>query len=505
MNGPSKTRCRNYQKTGGVLAKLGSLASSSRRSRLIFSAPGMGWALESFRSRAPRDPIISALSSSPNRVKLAARQAPKPETPRSTVVKRMRSKEAKRKTRRNLLKRLTSGRGYTPTNASTPEEFTQARAAKIIQKSFLSSARRKEDASPKPLRRMLSSSGAARSMISDMKSRDVGLPPSMQAQFEKAAAIAKVTRAFEEAGRRRRHRAAMCMQRAQRSRVARIGAATRLQRAERGRQRGARRRRDAERALLTAPAIPPSSMFEQLASHTEAMLEHGLTSRAPLELALRAIGGRLFGSTPEDGSRRPSCEPPLDAKLWEKVRQPRHTPPNRVVVPSLLHHHPRCPPCCLLTQRAPDRHRAPQVRVIRYVLDIPAEFGIESIAEACPVAGSLEQRIEVLHENVQRKMVERNRRYLHGGRIGTLHDSFCISDKLLGIMMRANGDGVVVGKLKPGSQAERLGVPIGGRLVSINGEAAASSKDAVTEQLQAATRPTTLLISAPETERMLEA
>ena len=71
-----------------------------------------------------------------------------------------------------------------------------------------------------------------------------------------------------------------------------------------------------------------------------------------------------------------------------------------------------------------------------------------------------------------------------------------ISDKVLGIAMEApDGEHAVVGKLKEGSQAEGFGVPIGGRILSINGTLAKASRPDVTEQLKAAMRPTTLVIS----------
>ena len=71
-----------------------------------------------------------------------------------------------------------------------------------------------------------------------------------------------------------------------------------------------------------------------------------------------------------------------------------------------------------------------------------------------------------------------------------------ISDHVLGIGVEApDGEHAVVGKLKEGSQAEALGVPIGGRFLSINGTVAMSGRVDVTAQLKAATRPTTLVIS----------
>ena len=74
---------------------------------------------------------------------------------------------------------------------------------------------------------------------------------------------------------------------------------------------------------------------------------------------------------------------------------------------------------------------------------------------------------------------------------------FELSEKVLGIAIRDEGDSVVVGKLKVGSQAELLGVPIGGRVISINGEAAATTKTAIKQQLSRATRPTTLVVAPP--------
>ena len=77
--------------------------------------------------------------------------------------------------------------------------------------------------------------------------------------------------------------------------------------------------------------------------------------------------------------------------------------------------------------------------------------------------------------------------------------SFIIGDKVLGILLQVEGDGrAVIGRIKPGSQAEALGVPIGGRIHSINGASAAFSKEAVTEQLQSAARPTTLIVVRKE-------
>ena len=75
---------------------------------------------------------------------------------------------------------------------------------------------------------------------------------------------------------------------------------------------------------------------------------------------------------------------------------------------------------------------------------------------------------------------------------------FTISDETLGVEMRTAGALVLIAALKPGSQAEELGVPIGGRITSINGAVAAITKDAVEVQLKNATRPTSLLVLAPD-------
>lgn len=82
-------------------------------------------------------------------------------------------------------------------------------------------------------------------------------------------------------------------------------------------------------------------------------------------------------------------------------------------------------------------------------------------------------------------------------RTGPEAQTFTIDDAVLGIAMQDDGGGVVVAKLKPGAQAEMLGVPIGGRIVSINGETAANTKESIMPQLQSAARPTKLIITPP--------
>ena len=82
--------------------------------------------------------------------------------------------------------------------------------------------------------------------------------------------------------------------------------------------------------------------------------------------------------------------------------------------------------------------------------------------------------------------------------------TFVISDQILGIAMRDvgdEGDGVVIDRLKADSQAAALGVPIGGRIMSINGEVAESIRPLLAAQLKSATRPTTLHIEPPEVVR----
>ena len=73
--------------------------------------------------------------------------------------------------------------------------------------------------------------------------------------------------------------------------------------------------------------------------------------------------------------------------------------------------------------------------------------------------------------------------------------TFVISDEVLGIAMRDEVGGAVVSKVKADSQAASLGVPIGGKVVSINGTEAATTKEEITAQLKSASRPTTLLVA----------
>ena len=75
--------------------------------------------------------------------------------------------------------------------------------------------------------------------------------------------------------------------------------------------------------------------------------------------------------------------------------------------------------------------------------------------------------------------------------------SFEITDKVLGIGIRDDADGAVIERVKPDAQSGLLGVPVGGKIKSINGERAAVFKSALIAQLKSATRPTTLLIEAP--------
>ena len=70
-----------------------------------------------------------------------------------------------------------------------------------------------------------------------------------------------------------------------------------------------------------------------------------------------------------------------------------------------------------------------------------------------------------------------------------------------GISLQAEAIGAVVGKVMPGSQAETLGVPIGARIVSIDGEMAASSSRKATAQLDSAKRPTVLDMTVEEPDK----
>ena len=80
---------------------------------------------------------------------------------------------------------------------------------------------------------------------------------------------------------------------------------------------------------------------------------------------------------------------------------------------------------------------------------------------------------------------------------------FTISDEKLGVKMRTAGELVLIAALKPGSQAEELGVPVGGKITSINGEVAANTKEAIDAQLKDATRPTSLLVMAPDPRALI--
>ena len=72
-----------------------------------------------------------------------------------------------------------------------------------------------------------------------------------------------------------------------------------------------------------------------------------------------------------------------------------------------------------------------------------------------------------------------------------------LSEPTLGIKLRDDDDGAVIRRLKPGSQAEALGVPIGGKITSVNGEAAATNKNELNAQLTIAGRPLVLSIMPP--------
>ena len=75
--------------------------------------------------------------------------------------------------------------------------------------------------------------------------------------------------------------------------------------------------------------------------------------------------------------------------------------------------------------------------------------------------------------------------------------TFTIKDQILGIGLREEAGGVVIGRLKPGSQAEALGVPIGGKIISVDTEPAATTKKDLSAQLADGWRPVTLLIAPP--------
>jgi S1-C subfamily serine protease len=74
---------------------------------------------------------------------------------------------------------------------------------------------------------------------------------------------------------------------------------------------------------------------------------------------------------------------------------------------------------------------------------------------------------------------------------------FTIGGQTLGITLIDEADGAVIRWLQPGSQAEALGVTIGGKITAVNGEAAATNEKDLNSQLASASRPTTLLIAPP--------
>ena len=72
-----------------------------------------------------------------------------------------------------------------------------------------------------------------------------------------------------------------------------------------------------------------------------------------------------------------------------------------------------------------------------------------------------------------------------------------LSTEKLGIGLHDEAGGAVIRRLKAGSQAEQLGVPIGGKITMVNGEAAASLKAELNALLSSAARPVTLVIAPP--------
>ena len=74
--------------------------------------------------------------------------------------------------------------------------------------------------------------------------------------------------------------------------------------------------------------------------------------------------------------------------------------------------------------------------------------------------------------------------------------AFTLSDQKLGLGLSDEADGAVVRRLKPGSQAETLGVTIGGKITAVNGEVAATNKKDLNAQLTSAARPITLLVTS---------
>jgi len=79
---------------------------------------------------------------------------------------------------------------------------------------------------------------------------------------------------------------------------------------------------------------------------------------------------------------------------------------------------------------------------------------------------------------------------------------FTLSDEKLGIATSDEADGAVIRRVKAGSQAEALGVPIGGKITLINGAVAPTNKKDLNAQLVSASRPVTLHITpfAPSAE-----
>ena len=74
---------------------------------------------------------------------------------------------------------------------------------------------------------------------------------------------------------------------------------------------------------------------------------------------------------------------------------------------------------------------------------------------------------------------------------------FIFSEPTLGIGLHDEAGGAVIRRVKLGSQAEELGVPIGGKVISVNGRAAFTIRTDLNVQLMSAVRPTALLITPP--------
>ncbi len=264
--------------------------------------------------------------------------------------------------------------------------------------------------------------GVVKAVIMEVRlgGADCGLQPSMKSQLVRAEMIAKVTRAFEAAGRLRQQNAAKTMQRQERQRQQRkreqAHAATTLQHAERGRQR---------RAKVAAELAAREAAEAAAKAAAEAEAAKAARDASPFRM-LRALGS-IFGDN--NGGAAGTSASARQRTLEQKARAIRaHLDlPASHSVEAIAAAVPRAGGLHEKIDELYDRivrgkELEAKAKAVREKMGLPESFGIAEIAAAVPRDGSVHEKIDELHARVVGTAYERKLRAVRRG-LG-ISDSF---------------------------------------------------------------------------------